>query len=193
MESFDLPRLLFLVVLGAALIGWFLAENRQSLGGTMRQALAWVLIFVAMIAGYGLWQDVRQEVLPRQAVIGEGERIEVPQDRSGHYHLTADVNGTPIRFLIDTGATDMVLSLADAERAGLSVDDLAFIGTARTANGEVRTAFATLDEIAIGPLSFDRVRVSVNAGEMEDSLMGMSFLRRFGRIEITDGALVLEP
>ena len=193
MDEFDFPRLLYLVILGAAVIGWLLAENRQNLGSTLRMALAWVLIFVGAIAGYGLWQDVRQEIAPRQAVLEDGARIAVPQGPSGHYHLTAEVNGTPIRFLVDTGASDMVLTLEDARRAGLAVENLAFVGSARTANGVVSTASAVLDEIAIGPLSFDRVRVSVNGGEMSDSLMGMSFLRRFGRIEIANGALILEP
>lgn len=193
MDSAELPRVFYLVILGAAVLGWLVAENRGNLGRTLRMALVWGLIFLGVVAGYGLWGDIRNEVLPRQSVIGDGARIEVPRGRDGHFHLAAEVNGVPVDFLVDTGATDVVLSLDDARAVGLDPDGLAFLGTARTANGEVRTATATVDRIAIGPVGFDRVRVSVNGGDMRESLLGMSFLNRFGRLEMSGGRLTLEP
>lgn len=193
MDSQDLPRLIYLVLLGAAIVGWFLAEHRGQMGKSLRMALVWGMIFLGSVAGYGLWQDVRGDVMPRQAVIENGSAIEVPRGPDGHFHLTLQVNGAPIAFLVDTGASDMVLSLDDARRAGLNPDELAFLGTARTANGSVKTAFATLDEVSLGPVSFRNVQVAVNGGEMRGSLLGMTFLRRFDRLEISDGRLRLEP
>ena len=192
MENVELPRLIYLVLLGTAIAGWFIAENRQNLGKTARMGVAWGLIFLGIIAGYGLWEDVRSDVFPRQAVLEDGRAVEVPRGNDGHFHLTLRLNGEPVDFLVDTGATDIVLSLQDAERIGLDPDNLAFLGSARTANGTVKTAFATVDEIAIGPVAFDRVRVAVNGGEMRGSLLGMSFLSRFDRLEITDNRLRLE-
>lgn len=192
MDSDDLPRLLYLVLLGAAVVGWFVAENRGNLGKTARMAMAWGMIFVGMVAGYGLWEDIRSDVLPRQSVLAEDRIIEVPRQGDGHFSLTLRLNGEPVDFLVDTGATDMVLSLDDARSAGLNPSDLAFLGTARTANGTVKTAFATLDEVSIGPVTFNNVRVAVNGGEMNGSLLGMSFLNRFERLEIADNRLRLE-
>ncbi len=192
MDSQDLPRLIYLVLLGAAVVGWYLAENRANLGKSARMAMAWGMIFVGLIAGYGLWDDIRRDVLPRQSVVAEDRIIEVPRQGDGHFSLTLHLNGEPIAFLVDTGATDMVLSLEDARRAGLDPDNLAFLGTARTANGTVKTAFTTVDDVAIGPVSFDNVRVAVNGGEMRGSLLGMSFLNRFERLEIADNRLRLE-
>ena len=192
MDSNDLPRLIYLVLLGAAVVGWFLAENRGNLGKTARMGLAWGMIFVGIVAGYGLWDDIRSDVLPRQSVIAEDRIIEVPRMGDGHFSLTLRLNGEPVEFLVDTGATDMVLSLDDARRAGLDPDDLPFLGTARTANGTVRTAFTTVDEVALGPVTFNNVRVAVNGGEMRGSLLGMSFLNRFERLEIADNRLRLE-
>lgn len=192
MDSTDLPRLIYLVLLGAAVVGWFIAENRANLGKSARMAMAWGMIFVGIIAGYGLWEDIRGDVLPRQSVVTEDRRIEVPRSSDGHFNLTLRLNGEPIDFVVDTGATDMVLSLEDARRAGLNPEDLAFLGTARTANGTVSTAFATIDEVAIGPVTFDRVRAAVNGGEMRGSLLGMSFLNRFERLEIAGNRLTLE-
>jgi len=85
----------------------------------------------------------------------------------------------------------MVLSMEDARRAGLDPDALAFAGSARTANGVVPTAFTRVDEIALGPVVFNGVRVAVNGGEMRGSLLGMSFLSRFERLEIEDNRLRL--
>lgn len=192
MDNAELPRLIYLVLLGAAVVGWFIAENRGNLGATARMAMAWGMIFIGLIAGYGLWDDIRKDVMPRQSVIAENRIIEVPRSSDRHFNLTMHLNGEPIDFVVDTGATDMVLSLDDARRAGLKPDELAFAGTARTANGTVSTAFTTVDEVAIGPVTFNNVRVAVNGGEMRGSLLGMSFLDRFDRVEISGNRLRLE-
>ncbi len=192
MDSAELPRLIYLVLLGTAVAGWFIAENRGNLGQTARMALAWGMIFIGIVAAYGLWDDIRSDIVPRQSVATEDRIIEVPRAGDGHFNMTLRLNGEPVEFVVDTGATEMVLSLDDARRAGINPDDLAFLGTARTANGTVKTAFTTIDEVAIGPVIFDRVRVAVNGGEMRGSLLGMSFLNRFERLEIADNRLRLE-
>ena len=193
MESDQLPRLIYLVLLLTAVGGWFFAENRQSLGKSARMLLAWGLIFFGVIAGYGLWEDVRRDVAPRQSVLADGSAIEVPRGPGGHYFLRVDVNGTPVDFIVDTGATDVVLTLEDAERVGLDPANLPFLGSARTANGPVKTAFTTVESMAVGPVRYDRVQVAVNGGEMEESLLGMSFLSRFDKIEISGDGLRLTP
>jgi aspartyl protease family protein len=192
MDSAELPRLAYLVLLGLAVAGWFIAENRASLGRTMRMALAWGLIFLGVVAGFGLWNDVRTEVMPRQSVMADGARIEVPRAFDGHYYLTLRLDGTPVDFVVDTGATDIVLSREDAGRIGIDPDGLTYSGVAMTANGQVRTARARVGEIAIGAISDRDVAVSVTDGEMPGSLLGMAYLQRFDRIEIADGRLLLE-
>ncbi|MGI1661312.1 retropepsin-like aspartic protease family protein [Palleronia sp. KMU-117] len=192
MDSADLPRLAYLVLLGLAVAGWFIAENRASLGRTMRMALAWGLIFLGVVAGVGLWSDVRTDVMPRQSVMADGARIEVPRAFDGHYYLTLRLDGTPVDFVVDTGATDIVLSREDARRIGIDPDGLAYTGIAMTANGQVRTARARVGEIAIGAIADRDVAVSVTDGEMPGSLLGMAYLQRFARIEIADGRLLLE-
>lgn len=192
MDSDSIARLIYLVLLAAAIAGWFLAENRASMGKNLRMALAWCMIFLGVVAGYGLWEDVRGDVMPRQAFIGDENAIEVPRSADGHFHLTLQINGTAVPFLVDTGASDMVLSLDDARRVGIDPARLAFVGSANTANGRVSTAFTTLDEVTLGPAKFRDVRAAVNGGEMRGSLLGMTFLRRFDRLEISDGRLRLE-
>jgi len=193
MENVPFDRLLYLVILGAAIGGWFIAENRHSLGKSARMALAWGLIFLGFIAVYGLWEDIQGDFVPQQAILENGGLIEIPRGSDGHFHATIELNGTGVNFLVDTGASDVVLTKRDAERIGLNLDDLAFLGTARTANGEVRTAYATIDDVALGPVVFRNVSVAVNSGEMGSSLLGMSYLERFSRIEIVGDRIRLIP
>ena len=192
MDSSEWPRLAYLALLGLAVAGWFFAENRNSLGKTLRMALVWGLIFLGMIALVGLWGDVRDDVMPRQTVIAEDARIEVPRAFDGHYYLTLRLNDTPVDFVVDTGATDIVLTGEDAARIGLDPDTLSYSGVAMTANGAVRTARARVNEISVGPITDRDVIVSVNRGEMPGSLLGMAYLQRFDRLEISDGRMILE-
>jgi aspartyl protease family protein len=192
MDAIDTGHLVYLSILGIAVVGWFIAENRQSLGRTLRVALAWAFIFLGVVAGYGLWGDIRDDVAPRQTVFTDAARVEVPRAFDGHYYLTLELNGVPVDFVVDTGATDMVLTRADAARIGLDPGGLAFTGIAGTANGQVRTARVRLEEVALGHIRDRNVPASVNEGEMSTSLLGMSYLQRYDRLEIANGRLVLE-
>src|SRR3546814_6411871 len=73
-------------------------------------------------------------------------------DLDGHFYADAQVGAATVHFLIDTGATAVALSRADAQRAGISPRAGEFTGTARTANGTVPLKPVTIDRIRIGPL-----------------------------------------
>lgn len=192
MTSWDSARLLYLVLLGGALIAYLFVANRDRMGQMARHAVLWGLIFVGLIAAVGLWGDIRTQIVPQQAVaVGEG-RIEVPRAFDGHYYLTLRANDTPVRFVVDTGASEIVLSRDDAARAGIDPDRLVYTGVANTANGTVRTARATLDTLELGPITDRNVSVWVNEGEMFGSLLGMAYLNRFDSLQIRGETLVLE-
>ena len=191
MESFEIGRLIYLVLLGGVIAVWFFLQSRDGLNKVLQQAAIWALIFVGGAAGVALWQDIARPVGgERMAVTGQGQLV-VPQARDGHYYLTAQINGAPVRFVLDTGASQLVLTQADAARVGIGVEDLIYQGRARTANGEVRTAFVRLGEVRLGDAVDRDVAAVVNEGEMDGSLLGMGYLQRWGRIEIADGELIL--
>ncbi|WP_428924711.1 retropepsin-like aspartic protease family protein [Marinibacterium sp. SX1] len=191
MNEFQTGNLIYFVLLGAALITMFIVNNRQGIGATLRQMLTWGLIFLAVLAGYGLWEDVQRTVIPTQTVVASENRIVVPRSPDGHFYLNLAINDRNIRFMVDTGATDMVLTRADADRAGIDPDSLQYFGRALTANGEVRTAPVTLDSVSLGPFVDRNVTASVNDGAMETSLLGMRYLDRWTRIEMGGGELTL--
>jgi aspartyl protease family protein len=112
----------------------------------------------------------------------------------GHFHVEADVNGSPVRFLVDTGATTTVLSMQDAERSGIETELLEFNRPAQTANGLTYFAHAQLRTLEIGPFRLSDVPVGVMQSEaMNLSLLGMSALDRFGSWRIEGNEMVLVP
>jgi aspartyl protease family protein len=182
------PRLVYLLVLLVAISGWMLVEFRGSIGRGLRMAAAWGMIFVGLIAGYGLWSDIRPQILPFQNA--EGDRIEVRRSGDGHFYLTLLVQGTKVRFLVDTGASNVVLSADDAKRLGIRTDGLSWIGEASTANGIVRIARVTLSDVRLGEVAESRLPAYVTDGAMEVSLLGMDFLRHW-RLEIDGDRMIL--
>jgi len=130
-------------------------------------------------------------VAPRQSQIA-AQSIQVPRRGDGHFYLTLKMNDVNVSFVVDTGASDVVLSRSDARRIGLNVNDLVFSGRATTANGTVTTAFARVGDVRLGDIRDKNLRVSVNGGKMNGSLLGMSYLRRFDSIEIKGDKLLLK-
>ena len=191
MESFETAELIYLVVLLAMVGGWFFMQTREGLNRTLQYAAIWAMIFVGGAAGVGLWQDISRDARQTQINVAGSDRIIVPRAVNGHYFLTLGINGVPVRFVVDTGATDMVLTKEDAARVGIDPEGLRFVGRAATANGEVGTAYVRLDEVVLGDVVDRDVAAVVNEGDLHESLLGMGYLQRWGRIEIADGELIL--
>ncbi|MFK7875296.1 MAG: TIGR02281 family clan AA aspartic protease [Paracoccaceae bacterium] len=191
MTDFGPEQFLPALFLTLILIACIVSLGGQRMHKTLQHAAIWGLIFVGAIAAVGVWDDIRDDVMPRQTAFVSQGRIEVPRHFDGHYYVTLDVNGAPVQFVVDTGATDIVLTKEDAARAGIDVANLQFFGRANTANGTVRTAGIRLDQVSIDGIVDRNLSASVNGGEMFGSLLGMTYLQRWDKIEISNGTLVL--
>ena len=99
-------------------------------------------------------------------------------DQYGQFQTMGHVNGVAFKFIVDTGASEISFSLADARRFGVDPTGLVFDGWASTANGKIRTARAQVAWIQVGPLAARNVRVSISDSDCPP-LLGMGFLRRF--------------
>jgi len=111
-------------------------------------------------------------------------------NREGHVLLDAVVNGGKVRFLVDTGATMVVLTMHDAAAAGISHGSLDFSMRTQTANGVGRAAPVRLRELRIGQFSAADVPAAV-VENLRISLLGQSFLKRLDSYEMRQGALTL--
>lgn len=111
----------------------------------------------------------------------------------GHFWAEAAVDGKAVRFLVDTGATAVSLSLADAQRLGIDTDKLTYDYSVITADGRTRAASVKLASVAIAGARVRDVDALVIEKGLETSLLGMSYLGRLSRFEATPRALILHP
>ena len=193
MTGDDIANLIYLSVLILVIGGYFIAASRTNLPKMMQQGAIWLFIFIGAITVAGLWSEMSTTSFSRQSVVQtDGSTIvSAPRDRDGHYYLSLTINDAPIRFVVDTGATDLVLTKEDAARVGLDPQQLAYLSIANTANGQVRLARVRLDSVQLGDITDRGVRAVVNEGEMHESLLGMTYLQKFGRIQIEGNRLTL--
>ena len=120
-----------------------------------------------------------------------GAEMVIPAGRNGHFTVTAEIEGVEILFLVDTGASQVILTAEDAERLGHGANDLEFSARFQTANGTIRGAPLLLPDLRIGDLEMADVRASVIQAPMPVSLLGMSFLSRLEGFEVGQEGLIL--
>ena len=129
------------------------------------------------------------ELSPGTAVYGD-RSLTVRASDSGAFYMDVFLNGQPARMLVDTGATGLALSPADALVAGLNVGGLRYTVPVQTADGASLAAQAVLDTIQVGGLTFRNQRALVlRQGRL--SLLGVAILRRFQSFEINGDRLTL--
>ena len=184
MPNIDYAHLTYLTLLTAVLIGSVLM-SRTGLWKTLRQLATWLLIIAGVAFVAALWSDIRKTSAPAKKLLLQDGAILIPKQADGHFHVTLNVNGIKIPFLIDTGATTVILSQKDAQKLGFNTNKLAFWDSANTANGEVKLAPVRLATVALERHVDRNIAAYVNAGKLSVSLLGMSYLSKFSRLEIT--------
>jgi aspartyl protease family protein len=129
-------------------------------------------------------------IAPADAPAG-GRTASLRKEADGHYYTTAYVNGTPTRFMVDTGASIVALTKRDAQRIGLNLDALPKNAEVSTAHGKVRVAAAILDTVKIDRVEVSHVQAVVIDEGLDQSLLGMSFLNALHDWNATPEAIVI--
>lgn len=192
------PRLVYLVALLVLVGGGLFARIARRPSAALQQAGLWVGIGLVIVLGYsyrneieGIAHRLSGDLAPSSGQAVDGQQMRFTAEADGQFHVEATVGSTPMRFLVDTGASEVMLSPADARRLGYEPSTLAYTRVYQTANGTVRGAPVTIPEISIGPIRLTNVAASVNEHETEGSLLGMSFLGRLSGYEVSGDALTL--
>ena len=172
-------RLFYLVLLGGAVAVWVLKDYAGRLGQAAQHAMIWGLIFVGVIIAFGFKDVLIASLYDNEPQMLSADTVVLNRDRSGQFLANVEVNGRNIEFLVDTGASDLVLSQADARAAGIDMENLNFFIRSMTANGEVKSAPVRLDTVALANFVDTDVPARVNGGELDISLLGMTYLDRF--------------
>lgn len=183
---------LLVLLMSSLILGW-----RSSISQAFRYALIWIALFFALLLGYSFrndmlsaFQRVAAEVNPAMPVERSGSEVALRKSDDGHFYVDADINGTSIRLLADTGATTVALSITDAQNAGIDVDQLDFNRMISTANGQAAAANITLDEVRVGSIVRQDVKAMVTRG-LATSLLGMSFFSTLSKVQIENDELIL--
>jgi aspartyl protease family protein len=119
-----------------------------------------------------------------------GSRIILPASGGGHFLAQGSINGHPVNFVVDTGATLIAMGRDEAERLGLDMKTSAVAG-AMTANGAVTVRTLTLTSVRVGDVLVSDVPAVVMPQAMPYVLLGNSFLSRF-QVHIDNDTMVLD-
>jgi aspartyl protease family protein len=192
-------RLVYLCVILAALSGGLAARLQARPGTVIAQLGTWAVVFAALILVYSyrdqftsLRERFTAELMPARGEQTGPSSVAFSLESDGHYHVYAQVNGTAIRFLVDSGASDIVLSPDDARMLGMQPEQLDYTMMAQTANGTVRGAPTQIKTLKVGPIEMHDMPVTVNEAEMPVSLLGMEFLRRLKSWGVENGRLTFK-
>lgn len=171
------------VIMLAGLAGWYAAREERAL--TERFS-------VHTAPDYRIVES--PELAPSRPSSPSGGLAElvIPRSPDGHFYVEGRVNGAPVRFMVDTGATTIALTRADARAAGLVLDDGDFTATAQGVGGSVAVAPVTLGRVAAGSFESTAVRAAVvrDAG-LDISLLGQNWLSQVGRVTIERDRMIL--
>lgn len=190
-----IPLLVILVVFAGGLF-----TRRRKATELVTSVLLWAGIFGVAAVTYayrdeltGVVARVAGEFQPGVAVVdAEAGSATFRRGMGGHFEINATVNGHTTPMIFDTGASAVVLTIADAEAAGIDTDGLAFTIPVSTANGTGRAARVRLDRIEVGGIVRERVVAFIaEDGALEMSLLGMTFLETLSRYSVTQNSLEL--
>ena len=128
----------------------------------------------------------------RAVAIADERAVRIRGRADGHFHASAELNGTPATLVVDSGAATILLKAGDARDAGIDMAGLSFTVPVETAQGTAYTARVRLRQLRGGVIAFDDVEVLVaQPGKLETSLLGMSFLNKLRSYEFSGGFLTL--
>ena len=162
-------------------------------------AVVWAALLIGLTGAYAyrfqvsdLAGRIASELFPAEPQVGAGGEVIVNRSLNGEFAIAAKVNGARVTFLFDTGASVVVLTAADARRAGVKVGGLDYDVPVSTANGSALAADVRLASVAVGPIVMRDVSALVaRPGALDESLLGMSFLERLRAYTVERGRLIL--
>lgn len=144
--------------------------------------VAWVVGLALLTWAFDLWESHKDNPnrSPETQMVDGAREVVLERNRAGHYVVTGAINGVEAEFLLDTGATDVVISQDLAERAGLSAGARQL---AQTANGRIEVRATQVNRLELGGIELSEVQASINPAMGGNRvLLGMSAL---GQIEFS--------
>ena len=117
--------------------------------------------------------------------------VRIGRAGDSHFYADANIDGTNVRMMVDSGASIVALTRADAEAIGIDVDGLAEAGFAETAGGRVAVRPVMLASIEVDGIEVRNVQAAVIDADMPHSLLGQSFLAKLGAVNVEGDTMTL--
>jgi len=189
-----LVKAVILIFIGALALAFF----RERFSQALEAAAVWVVIAILLAVGYTYRFELRAvadrvmaELVPGRAAT-RGRIVEFARGSGGNFSVVAQINGARVPFVLDTGASSVVLTQEAAKAAGLPLEVLSYSVTIDTANGRARAAPVTLDRLSVGGIEERAVPALIaQPGQLRTNLLGMSFLNRLESWEVRGERLML--
>lgn len=198
LNSGDWKSLVALSVILVVMASSLFSRSDLSVGKITKYLGIWSVVGLATVALYSYrfeFSDLKTRILgelrPSSVQVNDAGELIINLSEDGHFYVNVKINDRPVRFMIDTGASDIVVSVSEARRLGIDLKKLTFNRPYQTANGTSWGASVRFAKMEIGNAEFLDVEASVNNADMGTSLLGMSFLRRFRKYEFYRDRLIL--
>jgi aspartyl protease family protein len=199
LDTHDFGTLVYYLVLIVFVGGTVVVLFRKRLAQAIEAALFWFVIAVVLLFAYtyrGTLRDVSERILaeinPGRAAQRTARTVEIVRGRGGDFQVAAQVNGTRVAMVLDSGASAVVLTQEAAKSAGLPLELLSYSINVDTANGRTKAASVTLDRLAVGGIVERSVPALVaQPGQLKTNLLGMSFLNRLESWEVRGDKLMM--
>lgn len=183
------------ILMAMMLVVGALIARRERPARLLTMGLAWIAIFGAGFVLFTFRDDFGWVLQRLQAEatgdpVTQGEEVRIPMSLDGHFWVEARINGEPVRFLVDSGATMTTIGRSTAARAGISPSS-ARDQIVRTGNGLVRMRTGRADRVAIGPIEHQDLLLHI--AESDDlNVLGMNFLSSLERWGVEGRWLILQ-
>lgn len=182
------------------LVASALFSRRIGFGEIVRSVLGWVAIFAVFIVIFsyqheltGVWNRVTGELTGSNEQQVVGSTLKIRQSPDGHYWADAEVNGMPVRFLIDSGATTTAMALETAQAANVDINEGGFPTYLSTANGTVEAQRGMIATLKVGPMRAVDLPVVVAEAFGDSNVLGMNFLSQMKSWRVEGREMILEP
>jgi aspartyl protease family protein len=184
------------LLMAIMLVAAGMMSRREKPARLLVMALAWIAIFGAGFILFTFrdnlgWVTQRLRAEALGTPVRQGNEIRIPMAIDGHFWVEGTINGVPVKFLVDSGATMTTIGRADADKAGVQVsggrDQLV-----RTGNGIIRVSSARAERLNVGGI--ERTDVGLHVAENDDlNVLGMNFLSSLDRWGVEGRWLILRP
>ncbi len=182
------------------ILSWLLSSPRRG-GAVWKQVKLfslWLVVLLFIISLYSFRSELSQvknrviaAIIPQKGYETKPGTMSFYRSNNGHFHIEAVVNGKKVRFLADTGASDVVIAPHLARSLGYNLQRADFTRVYNTANGIGRGAPITMQSFQVGSLTMQNLPASVNQANMKTSLLGMRFFNRLKSYQVQGEVLTI--